>query len=72
MERFLPSAPKFAVSKIKYEEDSDDDFISYDVQYHGGGHGGGGGASEKDRELYQKSMYKLKLVSFVSIFFIIC
>ena len=35
-------------------------------------HGGHGGANKNDAELYEKSMAKLKLVSCVSIFFIIC
>ena len=38
---------------------------------HGHSHGGGRGPSEKDIQLYNASMFKLKLVSFVSTFFII-
>lgn len=38
--------------------------------YHGGHDHGG--ANKDDKELFDKSMAKLKLVSFVSVFFIIC
>lgn len=60
--------------------DHDDEFYSY--EYHGGEatgdgpqhhhHDDGKTLQERDRELYEASMGRLKLVSFVSIFFIIC
>ena len=58
-------------------EECDDEFVKYEGG-HGHSHdaekGGGGhshGPSEKDIDLFKKSMFKLKLVSSVSIFFII-
>lgn len=74
--RLLQSTPKFPKLSLPgiVTEDCDDDF-----QYMGGDHKIDNEKpktrsemkKEKDLDLYNKSMYKLKLVSFVSIFFII-
>ena len=70
--KLLPSIPNFKIA-FKSREENDDEFVKYE----GGGdtevgHGHSHGPSDKDLILYKKSMFKLKLVSSVSIFFIIC
>lgn len=52
-------------------EDTDDEFVAYQEGGEAAGDGHSHGPSEKDLRLYKASMFKLKVVSFVSIFFII-
>jgi hypothetical protein len=52
-------------------EECDDEFVKYEGGDTEKGHGHSHGPSEKDIDLFKKSMFKLKLVSSVSIFFII-
>jgi len=65
--RLLDNIPQINIS-FKSRQECDDDYVVYE---------GGeikpviAGPSDKDKKLYDASMFKLKLVSFVSTFFII-
>ena len=70
----LPKLPSFDIRDYVHgRRECDDEFIMYE----GGkvdneaAHGHTHGPSAKDVDLFNKSMFKLKLVSSVSIFFII-
>jgi hypothetical protein len=81
----LDNIPKINIS-FKSREECDDDYVVFEGgkvdpeagKGHGHGHDHGtdngnelASTSEKDLRLYNASMYKLKLVSFVSTFFIV-